>query len=196
MTEDQQPVWVESDGVNNLPTVAGVYRMQVPPQKHWIRSRFCFFDGLHFHSYGGTPEEAMKEAGTTTGFEDGEMNAWWDYQGLMSHPADGCKVFHASGGVHISWRIIDCERPWSPTDSAIMASDEPGIAAMQAKPAPEPEKVVIGGLTIDMVDLVEFLKSKQPKPEPNTTPRGILTVWNESGDHRLGMRQQTGNFAD
>jgi len=189
MTEDQQPVWVESDGVSNLPTVAGVYRMRVPPQRNWNGKRFCFFDGLHFHSYCGTPEEAMKEPGTTTGFEDGEMNAWWDYQGLM---AKSTATFNVDPGLYDNIKISG--NLWF--SSAVMASDEPGIAAMQPKPACEPAKIVVGGLTIDMADLAEFLKSKQPKPEPNTTPRGILTVWNDGADHRLGMWQQTGNFAD
>lgn len=212
MTEDQQPVWVESDGVSNLPPLqsVGLHRVR---SKQWGNGCewYAYFDGDHFYAAAGSEERAMSFYhdqqiceddwnGTTRGLAENGCDAWWDYQGLMAKPRVLASPIVGlpmpiGDSVVYTWRIVNCEMPWFP-DDAIMPSDEPGITAMQPNPAPARDQVTIGGLTVDMADLVEFLKAKQPKPEPNTTPRGILTVWNEGADHRLGMWQQTGNFAD
>src|ERR1700759_1347738 len=73
-------------------------------------------------------------------------------------------------------------------ESPIMASDKPGIAAMakvKIEDAPAIH-ILVGGVTITDDELKAILAAR-PKPAPNNTPRGILAVWNESADHRLGM---------
>lgn len=189
MTEDQQPVWVESDGVSNLPPkdAVGVYKTRLPSD----RVMFSYFNGSQFCSMTFSKESAIEPCNSnpTRYFEDRIVDAWWDYQGLMAKP-------QAKASVTLAVAVKIATDKWVALKDGELASDAVGIHRMaeRNKRAPESEKVVVGGLTIDMRDLVEFLKTKQSKPEPNTTPRGILTVWNESADHRLGM--WNGNFAD
>jgi len=199
MTEHQAP-WIESDGVSSLPTVAGCYAMRCV--SYPVREFFAYFDGSVFFN------SALNEQLATTHFhtgchekaDRGFFDAWRDYQGLMSKPAK--KTFDITS--LIGWKSNPFATPtigidWS-SDVPIMASDEPGIqrAKYAEKFNDKPELVVtmVNGVECDPVELAAFLESQRPKPIPNTTPRGILTVWNERADHRLGQWNQTGNFAD
>lgn len=142
MTEEQQPVWIELDGVSNLPIVT-----------------------------------------TVTSYNSGSLKAG-DKSTTNSIIQNVCICFADPVTV-----VKVSPEKWMTLNKGELVSDAIGIHKMaeRNKAAPEPEKVVVGGLTIDMRDLAEFIASKQPKPAPNTTPRGILTMWNESMDHRLGM---------
>lgn len=209
MTEHQAP-WIESDGVSNLPTVVGMYQCRVV-KDHTITH--SFFDGATFLSMRSDPEMAARQTYPSenfVGLRNGKpaCNAWRDYQGLMSKPTEVLTVSSVTDGVIKAGQKIMTGNHFSAGDgggatyvvsvsSPVMASDEPGIqhAAYVAKyEAKQDGPTIIHGVTVDPVAFEAFLESQRPKPIPNNTPRGIMTVWNERADHRLGM--WNGNIAD
>jgi hypothetical protein len=213
--ETNQAQWVESDGVSNLPSkdAIGVYELRCVlkgDDSQWL----SYFDGNGFCGTAGTKSSA--EGGDMRSFRTSQLgfnracDAWRDYQGLIAKPQSAKDHRHIGSVSAITGAVLpkgaqiltgdtrkigpctsDGCGTYSVSTSAIMSSDEPGIAAMKASAPKQPNgPTIIHGVTVDPVAFAAFLNSQRPKPAPNTTPLGIMTVWNEAADHRLGMWNQ------